>query len=40
MHQFYLYQHRRKDTQQIFYVGIGMKDLKRLKGLRTEFERA
>ena len=40
MHQFYLYQHRRVDTQQIFYVGIGMKSLRRTKGPRTEFERA
>lgn len=40
MHQYYLYQHRRDDNQEIFYVGIGKKVPKRIKGVRTEFERA
>lgn len=40
MHQYYVYQHRRLDTGEIFYVGIGQKNFKRVKGPRTEFERA
>tara|TARA_R110000868_G_scaffold8307_4_gene43407 strand:- start:3 stop:728 length:726 start_codon:yes stop_codon:yes gene_type:complete len=40
MHQYYVYQHRRSDTGKIFYVGIGQKSFKKVKGHRTEFERA
>lgn len=40
MHHYYLYHHRRKDTGEIFYVGISKKNLKRKKGHRTEYERA
>ena len=36
----YLYQHRRLDTNVVFYVGIGTKSEKRTKGHRTEYERA
>jgi hypothetical protein len=38
--QHYLYQHRRLDTQEIFYVGIGQKNFSRACGHRTEYERA
>lgn len=38
--QHYLYQHRRLDTQEIFYVGIGQKNFSRTRGHRTEYERA
>lgn len=40
MHQYYLYQHTRLDTNEIFYIGIGKKVKHRIKGLKTEFERA
>lgn len=40
MHQYYLYQHIRLDTKEVFYIGIGKKVQHRIKGLKTEFERA
>ena len=40
MHHYFLYQHIRLDTNQIFYIGIGKKTEHRVKGHKTEFERA
>lgn len=40
MHHYYLYQHTRLDTNEVFYIGIGKKQEKRIKGVKTEFERA
>jgi hypothetical protein len=40
MHQYYLYQHTRLDTGEVFYIGIGKKVEHRIKGPKTEFERA
>ena len=40
MHTYYVYLHRRKDTNTIFYVGIARKNPLRNKGEKTEYERA
>jgi hypothetical protein len=38
--QYYIYRHIRLDNNETFYIGVGTKQLKKIKGYRTEYSRA